>query len=145
VQVAVTEGRPMIMLDQLVQHVRRGLTLKQWPQGGFVVGGGWPALYDRGTGKKRPSLESLIGNMDVLTRTVPESSGAQLVRSWAGVGTGTRDGLALIGQSERVPGFYVSWAPLGFTMGPITAKLFAEDFLETTRTVSLAPYSPNRF
>lgn len=145
VQVGVTEGRPMIMLDQLVQHVSRGLTLKQWPQGGFVVGGGWPALYDRSSGRKSPSLESLIGNMAVLMRTVPESSGAQLVRSWAGVGTGTRDGLAVIGESSRVKGFHVSWAPLGFTMGPITGKLFADQFLGREHTIPMHHYTPDRF
>ncbi len=145
VQVGVTEGRPSIMLDQLVQHVSRGLTLKQWPQGGFVIGGGWPGLYDRDTRKKSPALDSLIGNMAVLMRTVPESAGAQLVRSWAGVGTGTQDGLAVIGESDRVKGFYVSWAPLGFTMGPITGKLFAEHFLGRESTLPIDNYSPNRF
>jgi glycine/D-amino acid oxidase-like deaminating enzyme len=145
VQVAVTEGRPPIMLDQLVQHVSKGLTLKQWPTGGFVIGGGWPGVYDAASGRKGPSLESLIGNTWTLERTVPESGGAQLVRSWGGMGTGSHDGLAVIGESTKVRGFHVSWAPLGFTLGPITAKVFAEHFLTGDGTFPIAPFSPDRF
>jgi glycine/D-amino acid oxidase-like deaminating enzyme len=133
------------MLDQLVQHVGKGLTLKQSPQGTFIIGGGWPGYFDRQQARKSPSLDSLIGNAWVLTRTVPGTAGAQLVRSWGGMGTGSRDGLPIIGESSKVPGFYVNYAPLGFTMGPICGQVFAEHFLTGESAAPIAPYSLERF
>jgi glycine/D-amino acid oxidase-like deaminating enzyme len=144
-QVGVTEGRPPIMLDQLVQHVGKGLTLKQSPQGAFIIGGGWPGYFDRRQARKSPSLDSLIGNAWVLTRTVPETAGAQLVRSWGGMGTGSRDGLPVIGESAKVSGFYVNYAPLGFTMGPICGQVFAEHFLAGESVAPITPYALERF
>jgi glycine/D-amino acid oxidase-like deaminating enzyme len=144
-QVSVTEGCPNIMRDQLLQHVGKGLTLKQSPQGTFIIGGGWPAAYDRKLDRKTPTLDSIVGNMWVAVRTVPEIAKAQLVRSWSGMGGGSSDGLPIIGESRVMPGFFIVYAPLGFTMGPICARVFSEQFLTGDASVPLAPFSPDRF
>lgn len=144
-QVIVTEGRPNIMLDHLLQHVGKGLTLKQSPQGTFIIGGGWPAHLDKRLGRKVPMLNSLIGNAWVAARTVPEIANAQLVRSWSGMGGGSIDGLPILGASSRVPGFHVAYAPLGFTMGPTCGRLFAELFVTGHASIPLEPFSPDRF
>ena len=144
-QVIVTEGRPPIMLDHLLQHVGKGLTLKQSLQGTFIIGGGWPGRYDSARGRCVPLLDSIVGNCWVATRTVPEIARAQLVRSWSGMGSGVPDGLPIIGESRAVKGFHVLYAPLGFTMGPICGRVFAENFLTGDATVPVAPYTPDRF
>jgi glycine/D-amino acid oxidase-like deaminating enzyme len=144
-QVIVTEGRPPIMLDHLLQHVGKGLTLRQTPHGTFVIGGGWPSRYDRTQGRCMPLLDSIVGNCWVATRTVPEIARAQLVRGWSGMGSGVPDGLPIIGESSAVKGFHVLYAPLGFTMGPICGRVFAENFLTGDATVPVAPYTPDRF
>jgi glycine/D-amino acid oxidase-like deaminating enzyme len=144
-QVIVTEGRPPIMLDHLLQHVGKGLTLKQSRQGTFIIGGGWPGHYDPVCGRCVPLLDSIVGNCWVATRTVPEIARAQLVRGWSGMGSGVPDGLPIIGESSAVKGFHVLYAPLGFTMGPICGKVFAENFLTGDATVPVAPYTPDRF
>jgi glycine/D-amino acid oxidase-like deaminating enzyme len=143
-QVGVTEARPNIMLDHLLQHVGKGLTLKQSRQGTYIIGGGWPGRYDRSRDKKHPALESIIGNAWVSARTVPDTAKAQLVRTWGGMGGGSVDGLPIIGPSRAVPGFHVAYAPLGFTMGPIVGQLFSERFLTGEASLPLEPYSPDR-
>jgi glycine/D-amino acid oxidase-like deaminating enzyme len=144
-QVSVTDGRPNIMLDHLLQHVGKGLTLKQSPQGTFIIGGGWPGHYDRGQDRKVPLLDSVVGNAWVAARTVPAMASAQLVRSWSGMGGGSADGLPIIGESRVVPGFFVVYAPLGFTMGPICAQIFSEAVLRGQPSLPIAPYTPDRF
>jgi glycine/D-amino acid oxidase-like deaminating enzyme len=144
-QVMVTEGRPNIMRDQLLQHVGLGLTLKQSPQGTFVIGGGWPGAYDRLLENKTPLYDSIVGNAWVAARTVPEIAKSQLIRCWSGMGGGSRDGLPIIGESSRVKGFHVVYAPLGFTMGPICAELFSEQFLRGNSREPLTHYNPDRF
>lgn len=144
-QVMVTEGRPPIMRDHLLQHVGKGLTLKQSQNGTFIIGGGWPGSYDRIRRRCVPLLDSIVGNCWVATRTVPEIAHAQLVRSWSGMGSGVPDGLPIIGESSAVKGFHVLYAPLGFTMGPICGRVFAENFLTGDAMVPVAPYTPDRF
>jgi Glycine/D-amino acid oxidases (deaminating) len=144
-QVGVTEPRPPIMRNQLLQHVGRGLTLKQSPQGAFIIGGGWRGRYDRATQRKSSDLDSIVGNVWVAARTVPELAGAQLIRTWGGMGSGTPDGLPIIGESGRVKGFHVVYAPLGFTMGPISAQVFSEHYLTGESSVGLGPFTPDRF
>lgn len=144
-QVNVTEGRPMVMFDHLLQHVGMGLTLKQSPTGTFIIGGGWPGAYDRPRDHSYPHLDSIIGNTWVAARTVPAIGDAQLVRSWGGMGSGTPDGLPVIGESSRVPGFSFVYAPLGFTMGPICAQVYSEHVLTGAPIVPIAPFSPDRY
>jgi glycine/D-amino acid oxidase-like deaminating enzyme len=144
IQVEVSDGRPNVMLDQLLQHVGLGLTLKQSPNGTFILGGGWPGRFDRDQGRKLTLEDSIMGNAWVAARTVPAVGDAQLVRSWGGVGSGVPDGLPMIGETA-VPGFHLCYAPLGFTMGPICGRIFAEHFLTGDSIVPAAPFTPNRF
>jgi glycine/D-amino acid oxidase-like deaminating enzyme len=144
-QVMVTEGRPNVMLDQLLQHVGKGLTLKQSAQGTFIVGGGWPGHYDRGLDRKVPLLDSIMGNAWIAKRTVPAVGNARIVRSWSGMGGGSGDGLPIIGESSVAPGFFVAYAPLGFTMGPICGRLLSEHMSTGEASISIAPFSPDRF
>jgi len=51
------------MLDHLLQHVGKGLTLRQTPHGTFVIGGGWPGRYDRSRGLCVPMLDSIVGQL----------------------------------------------------------------------------------
>jgi sarcosine oxidase subunit beta len=144
-QVTVSDGRPNIMRDHMLQHVGLGLTLKQSRQGTYIIGGGWPGLYDRDRHHKSPALDSIIGNAWVAARTVPDIAKSQLVRSWGGMGSNTDDGLPIVGESTTVRGFHVAYAPLGFTMGPITGQLFAENFITGDASLPVAPYTPDRF
>ena len=144
-QVSVTDARPNIMLDHMLQHVGKGLTLKQSRQGSFIIGGGWPGLYDRTHDRKLPSLDSIVGNAWIAARTVPEIAKAQLVRAWGGMGSGSADGLPIVGESGVVRGFHVAYVPLGFTMGPFVGQMFSEKFLTGEASVPLAPYAPDRF
>lgn len=144
-QVSVTDARPTIMLDHMLQHVGKGLTLKQSRQGTFIIGGGWPGLYDRAHDRKLPSLDSIVGNAWIAARTVPDIARAQLVRAWGGMGSGSADGLPIVGESSVVRGFHVAYVPLGFSMGPIVGQLFSEKFLTGESSLPLAPYAPDRF
>ena len=144
IQVEVTDGRPPVMLDHLLQHVGLGLTLKQSPNGTFILGGGWPGYFDKQQNRKSPFQDSIIGNAWVAARTVPAVGESQLVRAWGGVGSGVPDGLPILGETA-VAGFHMCYAPLGFTMGPICGRIFAEHFLTGDSIVSIAPFTPNRF
>jgi glycine/D-amino acid oxidase-like deaminating enzyme len=143
--VSVTEPAPPVMHGMLVQHVSRGLTLKQAPRGNFIIGGGWRGQIDEASGRRIPVLENMSANVVVAGRTVPAVREQRLLRTWAGTGVDSEDGMPIIGESERVPGLFVGLAPFGFTLGPLTARLLADRILGREPVLPLGPFGPDRF
>ena len=141
----VTEALPPLMHGQLVQHAGRRLTLKQSADGTFIIGGAWPAAYNQSTHAKTTLLDSTVGNVWVAARTVPALRSARLNRTWAGMGTNVDSELPILGESGRLKGFYVLFATLGFALGPTLARLLAERILGRAPSISIDPFSPNRF
>ena len=144
-QVSVTEACEPIMHGQLIQHVGRGLTLKQSPRGNFIIGGGWRGSYESATGRKLPLRDSIVGNIWVAASTVPSLRQVHLMRSWGGMGSWTMDGLPAIGESMRVRDFFMLHCNLGFTLGTVAARALAEKIMTGKASVELEIYDPDRF
>lgn len=122
--VNVTEPRQKV-LEPLVQHIGRRLTLKQAANGTFIIGGGWPSRPEERPLRYSTLWESAAGNAAVAVRVMPSLAGVKLVRMWTGVWAGTSDLQPVLGESERVPGFFLCMAPTGFTLGPLVARQLA--------------------
>ncbi len=64
-----------VVIQHLIQHAERSITLKQFGSGQIVIGGGWPA---RGRGPDTPPevmAPSLLGNVALAARLVPAIGG----------------------------------------------------------------------
>ena len=123
IQVAVTEKRPPL-LPYLVYYTGEKLTLKQAGEGGFLIGGGWPAQMRGG-----PTVDpvSLAGNLAVARRVLPALAGAQIVRSWAAMVNGTADWHPILGEAPGVPGFFLNLVPwMGFTAAPAVSEALVD-------------------
>jgi glycine/D-amino acid oxidase-like deaminating enzyme len=141
--VNVTEARPRL-IEPLVQHIGRRLTLKQAFNGTFIIGGGWPSYPDPPR-RHATRWSSAAGNAAVAVDVVPALADVRLVRTWSGVNAWTDDVSPVVGASRRVPGFHaVVVGSSGYTMTPILARMLAERMIDP----SLAPlpdeYSPDR-
>jgi glycine/D-amino acid oxidase-like deaminating enzyme len=141
----ITEpARPV--MDRIVTHVRDILTLKQYPNGTCMIGGGWQGHGDVASGRKDLDYESLLHNVRVAAAVVPGLAPLQLVRSWAGLEGNTADALPLLG---RLPGhdnvFITACARGGFTLGPVLGRLLTELILHGTTAIDIAPFDPARF
>lgn len=124
IQASVTEAvAPLIR--HLVYFAGAPLTLKQARAGSILIGGGWPArLRDR-----RPLVDhdSLLANLRVATRVVPEVAQARLLRTWAGFVNATSSWLPVIGELPGCPGLFIGAFPyMGFTAGPLLGRTLAE-------------------
>ena len=141
--VNVTEARPRL-IEPLVQHIGRRLTLKQAFNGTFIIGGGWPSYPDPPR-RHATRWSSAAGNAAVAVDVVPALADVRLVRTWSGVNAWTDDVSPVVGASRRVPGYHaVVVGSSGYTMTPILARMLAERMIDP----SLAPlpdeYSPDR-
>jgi len=122
--VNVTEPRAKL-LEPLVQHIGRRLTLKQASNGTFIIGGGWPSRREERPARYSTIWESAAGNAAVAIRVMPSLEDVRLLRMWTGVWAGTEDLQPVLGESAAVPGFYLCLAPTGFTLGPLVARMLA--------------------
>lgn len=142
--VNVTEPRARL-IEPLIQHIGRRLTLKQAYNGTFIIGGGWPSFEVARPARYTTRWSSAAGNAAVAVDVVPALADVRLVRTWSGVMGWTDDVSPIVGPSRRVPGFHVLGVfSSGYTMTPILARRLAE-----TMTSSSAPplpddYAPDR-
>jgi sarcosine oxidase subunit beta len=144
IQVNVTEPiAPLVR--HLVYYAADRLTLKQSRRGALIIGGGWPARYDAAG---RPTLrpESLRGNLRVCRHVVPKAGSVSVVRTWPAVVNGTADELPIMGEVRQVPGYFVANFPrMGFTGGPVTARIVANMLLGKPQDLDVSPFACSRF
>ena len=133
-------------MDRLVTHVRGNLTLKQYPNGTCMIGGGWQGVGSLANGRKDLDHESLIHNLRLAAEVVPGLRRLAIVRSWAGFEGATPDALPLFG---RLPGqdhvYITACCRGGWTQGPIFGRLMAELVATGETSMTVAPFDPGRF
>ena len=145
VQVAATEPvEPLV--EHLVYYAGAPLTLKQARAGSLLIGGGWPARTHPVTGYPLVDMQSLRGNLAVAIRVAPCLRDVLVIRSWAGVGTGTPDERPVIGRlpgSSRVLAGLFPY--LGLTAGPLMGRVLADLALGRDPGIDLGPFRVDRF
>ena len=148
IQVNVSDRRERV-LNQLIGHIRGGLTLKQTTYGTFMMGGGWPAELCPRTGEARVSRQSVTGNTGVAMRILPYLANVSIVRTWLGIIAHSLDHdgsrLQMFGELPGVPDYYILSGGTLFTMGPLFARLAAELLSGRKTTFPVSIYHPERF
>lgn len=139
--VNVTEPRQKV-LDPLIQHIGRRLTLKQADNGTFIIGGGWPAHPEERPARYSTLWQSAAGNAAVAARVMPSLADVRIVRMWTGVMAFTDDLQPVVGEVSSLPGYYTCLATTGFTLSPLIARMLARHI---ARGEPLPPeYAPDR-
>lgn len=145
VQVAVTEPVEPVV-HHLIYHAGQRLTLKQATTGTLLIGGGWPARLEPGTGYPCVDLHSLRANLAVALRVAPFLADVLVLRSWAGIGNGTPDLLPLVGALPGAPRVLVGLFPyMGFTAGPLLGQVLADLLLGRPPAHEVGPFDASRF
>lgn len=144
IQASVTEPTAPLV-RHLVYYAAGQLTLKQSRRGALIIGGGWPARFDE-AGRLVLRWDSLRDNLGICHRVVPAAGSVRVIRSWPALVNDTGDLLPVIGEVAAIPGYFVASFPrMGFTGGPITARIVADLLLGAPQTVDISRFSPNRF
>jgi sarcosine oxidase subunit beta len=131
-------------LEHLVQHVGRGLSVKQVPSGSVVIGGGWPAASLQLGGYSPTSEASQAGNMDDAARILPAVAALRLSRVWAGPLAATPDEMPVIGEITGSEGFYVQGGTYAFTFSPLWAATTADLIAGSVPAHDVTDLGPDR-
>ncbi|MEE9590838.1 MAG: FAD-binding oxidoreductase [Hyphomicrobiaceae bacterium] len=128
-QLSVTERVAPVMRTQV--GIASGLlSLKQYPHGTVVIGGGWQGWGNRETGRSGIVPDSIIGNVRLACHAIPALAAARLARSWTGFEAETADVLPAVGPVPGIPEAYVCGSiHSGYTSAPYIAKLLAQCIL----------------
>jgi glycine/D-amino acid oxidase-like deaminating enzyme len=141
----ITEPAGLVM-DRIVTHARGVLTLKQYPNGTCMIGGGWQGRGDIATGRKDLDHDALLHNVRVAAAVVPGLASLNAVRCWAGLEGSTPDSLPLVGRLPGHPNAFVTaCARGGFTLGPLLGRLLAELIVHGEASMPLTAFDPGRF
>lgn len=143
-QLSVTERIGPVMRS--VVGIASGLlSLKQYPHGTVVIGGGWQGRGDRDTGWTALNPDSLIGNVRLACHTIPALKDSRIARAWAGFEAETADALPAVGPLPGVPDVSIAGSVhSGYTSGIMIAKVWADTLLGRPPELDMSAFDPAR-
>ena len=140
--VTVTEPGP-VHLHAGIGHATGLLTLKQKPNGSYLIGGDWQGVGSPATGRGRVLAETLLQNLRLARFAVPSVATARVLRSWTGYEAFVADYWPLAGALPGVPNaFVLTCVRGGYTIGPCIGPLVADLILG--REPALPLFDPAR-
>ncbi|MCI4366217.1 MAG: FAD-binding oxidoreductase [Thermoplasmata archaeon] len=133
-------------LDPMVVRLSDGLYLSQTMRGEIVGGLSLPRPEGPEAGM-RSSPEFLTTMARALVGLVPRLRPVRVLRAWSGYYDDTPDGLPVIGEDPRLPGFFHGngFGGHGFMLAPASSKRIAKAVLGEPTDLDPSEFSPARF
>jgi sarcosine oxidase subunit beta len=134
-------------LDQVLGWLGHGISLKQVPSGGFVIGGGWPGYGDPDTYRTHLLPGSMAKSAHTTVGLYPSLAGIPIVRAWVGIEAFCKDEMQIIGPVPDVNGLVLAtgFSGHGFAIGPGVGALIAQYLTTGTMPAMLKPFGLERF
>jgi sarcosine oxidase subunit beta len=144
-QMMVTQRRAHV-LDQVLGWLGHGISLKQVPSGGFVIGGGWPGRGDLASGETALMPGSMAKSARTSVSLYPSLSRLSVIRAWAGIEAFSADEMQVTGPIAGMDGLFVAagFSGHGFAIGPGVGALVAEAVATGRLPELLAPFNADR-
>lgn len=145
-QMMVTARTPR-MLEQVLGWSGHGISLKQVPTGGFVIGGGWPGSCDPETYRTHLLPGSMAKNARTAADLFPSVAVLPVVRGWVGIEAFCSDEKQIVGPAENPRGLVLAagFSGHGFGIGPGVGSLVAAYVQDGALSDLLAPFGLGRF
>jgi sarcosine oxidase subunit beta len=145
-QMMVTVRQPHV-LGQVLGWVNHGISLKQVPSGGFVIGGGWPGKGDPRTYRTQLLPGSMAKSAETTVSLYPSLAGIPIVRAWLGIEAFCKDEMQIVGPVASVDGLILAagFSGHGFAIGPGIGSLIAQYLTTGQWPDMLKPFGIERF
>lgn len=141
----ITERLPELV-KPVVGSVSRTVSIKQWPNGTVMIGGGFRSPVDLDTGSSPILPDRLAKGSASAVAIMPALRTAKVVRIWSGIEGFTPDGLPVIDRASEPNAFHVAgFSAHGFQLAPRVGQLVAEWVASDRRPDDLAPFVRDRF
>ena len=139
--------RYMSTLTQVLGWVGQGISLKQVPSGGFVIGGGWPGEVELDTYRTRLLPGSMAKSARTAVGIFPRLASTTILRAWVGIEAFSPDNLQAIGPAPGLENLFLAagFSGHGFALGPGVGRLIAKYIGTGELSLLFHPFDPNRF
>jgi glycine/D-amino acid oxidase-like deaminating enzyme len=115
------------MIDHLLFHATRRLTMKQTANGNVLFGGGWLGQPNPATAEPMVAWDSVAFNAFMARHIVPAVGGLDLLRVWTQYIFAPEDGSPICGEVPGMPGLYLAISStMGLALGPVLGRLVAD-------------------
>jgi len=134
-------------LDQVLGWASYGVSLKQSPSGGFVIGGGWPGWGDPATYETRPYPGSMAKSAKTAFDLFPTLGRVPVIRTWVGIEAFCKDELQILSLIPDIDGLILAtgFSGHGFALGPGVGSLITRYLTSGKWPEMLTPYDISRF
>lgn len=132
---AMTTAPAPSVLTPVMGSARRMISLKQLPDGRFLLGGGWPGTFDLSAPRGTSVAESQAGNVAAAVGILPAVAQVPITEAWLGIEAVAADEAPVIGPVDGFDGLIVAagFSGHGFALSPAVGESVAA--LVTTGTV----------
>ena len=139
----IIKFNPDSIKDKNVLKLGSSLSIEQTEEGTLVIGGTREFVgFD-----KENTLEAIEVMLKRAIEFFPAIKDLNFIRAFAGLRPYTPDGLPLLGEVDKVKGFYMAAGHEGdgIALAPITGKLIAELITYGKPSYNIDDFNPNRF
>ena len=108
------------VLGPVMGSTTRVISLKQLPDGRFLLGGGWPGTFDLDRPRGRTLAENIAANVVEAVAILPAVAAAPVQRAWLGIEALTRDEAPILGPVDGIDGLILAtgFCGHGFALSP---------------------------
>ena len=134
-------------LDQVIGSKRRLISLKQLPDGRYLLGGGWPGLFTLDFPRGRSLPESQTGNVEAAVGVFPPVALTAIEQAWLGIEAVATDEVPIIGPVDGIDGLVIAagFSGHGFALSPAVGAAVATLITTGKIPVELADLTLARF
>jgi sarcosine oxidase subunit beta len=133
-------------LDPVVGAVGRSMSVKQFPNGTTVIGGGRRSPVDLATNESSLNLSGLSMAMRDAMEVFEPLRRARVVRFWSGIEGFTPDHLPIVGAGRQEGVLHAAgFSAHGFQLGPIIGTILADLVTHATTDQPIVPFALERF
>jgi sarcosine oxidase subunit beta len=114
-------------LTQVLGSMRRMISLKQLPDGRYLLGGGWPGAFSLNEPRGTTIEENITGNHAAGSALIPQVGSAVIDQAWLGIDAHGHDEVPVLGAIDGIDGLVVAtgFSGHGFALAPAVGEAIA--------------------
>lgn len=134
-------------LTQVLGSMSRMISLKQLPDGRYLLGGGWPGTFTLDAPRGTTLEENLLGNHAAGAALIPHVESAVIDQAWIGIDAHGHDEVPVLGTVNGIDGLVVAtgFSGHGFALAPAVGEAIAGLITIGTSPIDISALNLARF
>lgn len=133
-------------LTQVLGSMRRMISLKQLPDGRYLLGGGWPGTFSLDEPRGQTLEDNLVGNHEAGSALIPHVGAAVIDQAWIGIDAHGHDEVPVLGHTDQFDGLVIAtgFSGHGFAISPAVGEAIAGLITTAASPIDISGLALNR-